>query len=68
MWKVEKERASLSVDEIEVSTEPLQGSVVTVGPSDPSDKNKNKPRVLVHAAGPTLFILRTEVTEDNFAK
>ena len=36
MWKVEKERASLTKDEIEVSAEPKQASADTVGPSDPS--------------------------------
>lgn len=75
MQKVEKEMASLTEDEIEVFTESMWGSVDTMWPrSQFQDLKKSRDVLLLIAKafgqpeGPALFILRTEVTKDNFTE
>ena len=76
--KVAKEMASLTEDEIEVCTVSVWGSADTLGPIwSHLQEQKWKKRCtsancqsiwLVQLDGLTLFILRTEVTEDIFVK
>ena len=78
MGKVEKEMASLTGNEIEVSTESLRRSADNVGPTWSQLHGKiNKikvemsfcysPKSLVGAFGRTaMLILKTGVIEDNF--
>ena len=76
MRKVEKEMASLTEEEIEVSTEflrlisgycethliPVKRMKIKVGSASAKSFWSAQPD------GPDLFVVRTEVTEDNFAK